>query len=145
MVVCAWVSSKSSTWELVPFSSAAWSTSGRSGRPNSVALACPEKGRQGRHRIGHRLMLKTAQSAADPIEERAFGFMAHRLRHIREARQGDEPRQLPREVVREFRLLEYRDRGLRLCLRAYKRVADRRSRDGQSCRGAGSPVSDPGL
>ena len=100
-------------------------------------LACPEKGRQGRHRIGHRLMLRTAQSAADPIEERAFGFMAHRLRHICEARQGDEPRQLPREVVREFRLLEYRVMGLRLCRRAYKRVADRRSRDGQSCRGAG--------
>jgi hypothetical protein len=63
-------------------------------------------GRQGRHRIGDRLMLRTAQSAADPIEERAFGFMAHRLRHIREARRDDESRQLAREVVWEFRLLE---------------------------------------
>src|SRR5215470_6709155 len=77
-------------------------------------------------------MLRTTQSAADPIEERAFGFMAHRLRHIREARRDDELRQLPREVVRELRLLECRCRGLRLGLRGWKRVADCRSRDGQS-------------
>src|SRR5215468_12554346 len=96
------------------------------------SLTCAEKGRQGRHRIGHCLMLRTAQSAADPIEERAFGFMAHSRRYIREARRDDEPRQLSREVVRKFRLLEYHFRGLRLCLRGCKRVADRRSRDGQS-------------
>src|SRR5882672_6254219 len=45
MVVCAWVSSKSSTWELMPFSSAAWSTSGRSGRPNSVAWRAVDRDR----------------------------------------------------------------------------------------------------
>src|SRR5258708_5384030 len=44
MAVSIWVSSKSSTWELMPLSKAACNTSTRSGRPHSVACGGPKNG-----------------------------------------------------------------------------------------------------
>src|SRR3990172_11429527 len=42
MMVWRWVSSKSSTWELIPLTSEAWRMSSRSFRPRTVAVRGPE-------------------------------------------------------------------------------------------------------
>src|SRR5215475_14530911 len=44
IAVCAWVSSKSNTWELIPFNSDACRMSTRSRRPNSDAWPGPQNG-----------------------------------------------------------------------------------------------------
>jgi len=97
-------------------------------------LVCAKKRRQRCDGVGDGFVLRAADRAADPIEQRAPGFMSHRFGHIGKARRDDKARQPAREVVRQFRRLVGGRHfgGLRLCLCGCEWTTDRSGRDGQS-------------
>ena len=78
-MVRRWVSSKSNTWELIPLASAACITSRRSLRPRTVACAGPENGREGGKSPLHGFVMRSADRAGHPIEQRARRFLADRV------------------------------------------------------------------
>ncbi len=78
MIVFKCVSSKSKTWLLMPFISAACRTSSALAASEHRGLRRARERGEGGNRDVQRLMPRSANRTAYPIEQRARGFLAHR-------------------------------------------------------------------